>query len=233
MKTTDNRSKSNLKSTFSPTRISAAFFIFFFLISMIIMGLFNRVSAENVPLSETLGYKLVEVTSEESEGPLEVMIQKDSVTKKETMAIAEELNKEKGHEVVVFASAKPISQQDPVEYSEDVEYKVTITESKMETIEFEVYRDSQPDVTVHQNWDLSDNVLDLVTGRVTVKIEMDSQWSKDMILSAAQALSQQIILSNQVSGVSTVSFEIKVGKGLYLYDSEHFYTIGEYQVSEI
>ncbi|MBM6614321.1 hypothetical protein JTF06_05395 [Desemzia sp. RIT804] len=199
------------------------------------MGLFNRVDAENVPLVETLGYELVEVTNEESEAPLEVLIQKDSVSKKETMAIAKELKKEKGQEIVVFASTKPISQQAPapVGYNEDVEYKVTITENRIETIEFDVYKDSHPDAIVHQNWDLSDNVLDLVTGKVTVKIEMDREWPKDMILSTAQSLSQQIIDSNQESGVSAVFFEIKVGKGLYLYDSEYFYTIGEYQVLEI
>ncbi|MFL2100885.1 hypothetical protein [Desemzia sp. FAM 23989] len=233
MKTTVNRSNSNLKNALSPTRISAAFFVFFFLLSVIVAGLFNTAKAETVSLAESLGYDLVEMTNENSEVPMEIIIQKESVSKKETMAIAKELKNEKDQEVVVFASTKPIFQQVPVEYHENVEYKVTITETKIETIAFDVYNDSQPGVAVHQNWDLSDNVLDLVTGKVTVKIEMDSQWSKEMILSTAQALSQQIIASNQESSVSSVFFEITVGKKLYLYDSEQFYTIGEYQVSDI
>lgn len=235
MKITVNRSKSNssLKNTFSPTRISVAFFISFFLFSVIAAGLFTTAKAEAVPLAESLGYDLVEMTNEKSEESIKVIIHKESVSKKETEAIAKELKKEKDQKVVVFASTKPISQQVSTDYREDVEYKVTITETKVETIEFDVYTDDQPDVVIHQNWDLSDNVLDLVTGKVTVKIEMDSQWSKEMILSTAQALSQQIIASNQESSVSSVSFEITVGKDLYLYDSEQFYTIGKYQVTSI
>ncbi|MFL2133074.1 hypothetical protein [Desemzia sp. FAM 24101] len=233
MKNTVDRSNTNLKNTFSPTRISVAFFIFFFLLSVIVGGIFNKVNAGAVPLAESLGYDLVEMTNEKSEEPLEILINRESVSKKETETIAKKMMKEKDQAVVVFASTKPMSQKAPVEYHEDVEYKVTITENKMETIEFSVYKDSQPDAVVQQNWDLSDNVLDLVTGKVTVKIEMDSQWSKDLILSTAQALSQQIIANNQESSISSVFFEIVVGEKLYLYDSEHFYTIGEYQISNI
>lgn len=233
MKNTVDRSNTNPKNTFSPTRISAAFFIFFFLLSVIVGGLFNTVNARAVPLAESLGYDLVEMTNEKNEEPLEIFINRESVSKKDTEAIAKELKKENNQAVVVFASTKPMTQQVPVAYHEDVEYKVTITETKMETIEFNVYKDSQPNANVHQNWDLSDNVLDLVTGKVTVKIEMDSQWTKDMILSTTQALSQQIIANNQESSISSVFFEIVVGEKLYLYDSEHFYTIGEYQFSNI
>ena len=233
MKTTVNRSNSNSKNTFSPTRISAAFFITFFLLSVIVAGLFNTANAGAVPLADSLGYELVKASKEKNEEPVEIIIQKESVSKNEAIAIAKELKKEKDQEIVIFASTKPISHHEPVEYHEDVEYKVTITEAKMETIAFEVYKDSQPDVALHQNWDLSDNVLNLVTGKVTIKIEMDSQLSKEMILSTAQALSQQILASNQESSVSSVFLEITVGKKLYLYDSEQFYTIGKYQVTSI
>lgn len=228
-----DRSKTNSKNTFSPTRISAAFFILFFLILVILSGVFNSASAESVPLAETLGYDLVGITDKESEETVEVMIQRESVSKNDTIAIAKELKKEKDQEVVVFASTRSTSQKIPKGYYEDVKYKVTITDTKMETIEFDVYKDSQPKDVVHQNWDLSENVLDLVTGKVTVKIGMDSQLSKDMILSTAQTLSQQIIANNQDSHVSSVFFEITVGNELYLYDSDYFYTIGEYQISEI
>lgn len=233
MKNTDKRSTSNLKKAFSPARISAAFFILFFLVSVIAAGLINRANAGAVPLAESLGYDLVEINTDKTEEPLAIIVQRDSVSKEETVEIAKEWKKDKKQAVVVFATTNTAFPETSAEYNEDVEYKITITEDKMETIEFDVYKDSQPELIEHQNWDLSDNVLDLVTGQVTIKIEMDNNWEEGIVLSAAQALSQQILASNQESGVSSVFFEINVGNQLYLYDSEHFYTIGKYQVSDI
>ena len=79
---------------------------------------------------------------------------------------------------------------------------------------------------------MEDNVLNLVTGEVTINVNMDDGLAKETVLSKAQALSEQILALNKESGVSSVRFHMSAGEKEYVYHSNHFYTIGEARISK-
>src|SRR5690606_36192394 len=142
---------------------------------------------------------------------LQVAIYRDTVSKKDALAIAKELNKENKQDVVVYVSMAPLSSEKEVRFNEEIAYKVTVNDGSIETVDFDVYKDVQPDKTVDGNWNLEDNVLNLVTGEVTINVNMDDGLAKETVLSKAQALSEQILILNKESGVSSVLFRISAG----------------------
>lgn len=224
------------KKTYFPTaRIRAAFFILFFTLVIMICGLIfrqNTAAADTVPLAELLGYQVVELEDKQETEPVKVAVEGKSISQQETIVIAKELQTEYKQDVVVYAIAQPIKETTPASYHEEVTVKVTIKDEIIEVISFEVYKDVHPGV-VGTHWDLSDNVLDLVTGKVTVQIEMDEQLSKKDILAKAQALSKKILANNQESGVATVFLNIQVGDHTYGFYSENFHTLGSYQLTAL
>lgn len=226
--------KPNNKKTFSAAIIRAAFFVLFFtLVLLVLWGLnFTKAEAKTISLAESLGYQVVEVTSGDLPEELQVVIYNTTVFEKDTIAIAKELSEEKNRKVIVYASTAPVSRGKKVLFNEDIMYKVTVNDDSVETVDFDVYKDIQPDQTIDQNWDLSNNVLDLVTGEVSINVDMDNGLTKEAVLSKAQALSEQILALNEESGVCSVLFHISAGEKEYVYHSNHFYTIGEAHVSK-
>lgn len=223
------KSAVQIKSAFTTAGNRAAFFILIFSFFILISSLFRQASAGEVPLVEELGYQLVELASEQPESLAQMAVHGESISEKETIEIAKELKNEKQQDVVVFATKQPIPPSATASYGEGVEYKVTVTNETIESVNFEVYEEVQPE-QILSDWDLSQNVLDLVTGKVTVQLEMDQQWSKEKILGKAQALAQQILANNQSSGVAAVTLEIKTGEKTYLFDSEFANTLADYQL---
>lgn len=217
------------KKALSVAVIRAAFFILFFiLILLAAWGLYSsKAEATTVSLAESLGYELVEMTNENLHKTLQVVIYNNTVSKKDTIAIAKELREENKQEVVVYASTAPVSRGKEVQFNEEIAYKVTVRDDSVETVDFDVYESVQPERTIDANWDLRANVLDLVTGEVTINVDMDSGLAKEVVLSKAQALSEQILAFNEESGVSSVVFHISAGEKEYVYHSNYFYTIGE------
>lgn len=226
--------KLNNKKALSAVVIRAAFFVLFFtLVLLVLWGLqFTKAEAKTTSLAESLGYQVVEMTNGDLPEELQVVIYNTTVSEKDTIAITKELNEEKKQKVVVYASTAPVSRGKKVLFNEDIMYKVTVNDDSVETVDFDVYKDIQPDQTVDQNWDLSNNVLDLVTGEVTINVNMDDGLAKETVLSKAQALSEQILALNKESGVSSVLFRISAGEKEYVYHSDQFYTIGEAHVSK-
>ena len=226
--------KPNNKKALSVAVIRAAFFVLIFtLLFLVLWGLhFTKAEAKTIPLAESLGYKVVEMVTGDLPEEVQVVIYNTTVSEKDTIAIAKELNKEKNQKVIVYASTAPISREKKVLFNEDIMYKVTVNDDSVETVDFDVYKNIQPDQIIDQNWDLSDNVLDLVTGEVSINVDMDGGLTKEAVLSKAQALSEQILALNKESGVSSVLFHISAGEKEYVYHSNHFYTIGEARISK-
>lgn len=226
--------KLNNKKSLSAAVIRAAFFVLIFsLVLLVLSGLhFTKAEAKSISLAESLGYQIVEMTNENLPETLQVAIYRDTVSKKDALAIAKELNKENKQDVVVYVSMAPLSSEKEVRFNEEIAYKVTVNDGSIETVDFDVYKDVQPDRTVDGNWNLEDNVLNLVTGEVTINVNMDDGLAKETVLSKAQALSEQIIALNKESGVSSVLFRISAGEKEYVYHSDQFYTIGEARVSK-
>lgn len=231
--TTVTLSRKSNKKMLSAAVIRAAFFVLFFILA----GLatwnfhFSKADASTVSLAESLGYQLVEMTNGDYSKAVKAVLYRDAVSKEDILTIAKELKKENKQEVVVYASTSPVSRGKEVLFNEEIAYKVTVNDGVVEMVDFDVYKDIQPDRTIDENWDLRDNVLDLVTGEVTINVDMDDGLAKEAILSKAQALSKQILALNKESGVSAVVFRISSGKKEYVYHSNYFYTIGESLVS--
>lgn len=217
---------------FSAAGIRAAFFVPFFTVVIVVTGLIfrqNTATADSVPLAETLGIQIVELDRKQETGALEVALKSKGISEHETIAIAKELYEEQKQQVVVFATSQPVNEATPASYHEGMEYKVTIKDEVVESIDFDVYREVLP-AQIEKEWDLSQNVLDLMTGKVTVDIQMDEHWTKETILAKAQALSTLIIANNQSSGVASVFFNIQVREKKFVFYSKHFNTLGEYQL---
>lgn len=220
---------------FTADGIRAAFFVSFFTMVIIINGLIFRyhpADADNIPIAELLGVQVLEWESELETEPVRAVVKGNEISEQDTIEIAKELYEEKDQEVVVFATKQEINTTTPASYHEGVEYKVTIKDKVIESIAFDVYTDVKP-IHLESEWNLNHNVLDLVTGQVTIEIEMDAEWSKEKILAKARALSAQIISSNGESGVSSVYLAIQAGEEKYVFDSEHENTLGEYQLIEL
>ena len=224
--------KLNNKKTLSAAVIRAAFFVLIFSLVLLVLGVlyFTKAEAESISLAESLGYQVEEMANENLPETLQVVIYRDTASKKDALAIAKELNKENKQDVVVYAGTAPISSEKEVRFNEEISYKVTVNDDAVEIVDFDVYKDVQPDRTIDGNWDLEDNVLDLVTGEVIINVNMDDGLAKEMVLSKAQALSEQILTLNKESGVSSVLFRISAGEKEYVYHSDQFYTIGEAHV---
>lgn len=224
--------KLNNKKASSAAVIRAAFFVLIFSLVLLVLGghHFTKAETKTISLAESLGYQIVEMINENLPETLQVAIYRDTVSKKDALAIAKELNKENKQDVVVYVSMAPLSSEKEVRFNEEIAYKVTVNDGSIETVDFDVYKDVQPDRTVDENWDLKDNVLDLVTGEVTININMDDGLAKETVLSKAQALSEQILALNKESGISSVLFRISAGEKEYVYHSDQFYTIGEARV---
>ena len=226
--------KSNNKKTLPAAVIRAAFFVLFFTLSLLaVWGMHSTKSeAKTISLAESLGYQVVEMTNENLPETVQVVIYNTTISEKDTITIAKAFNEENKQEVIVYASTAPTSRGKEVSFNEDIAYKVTVNDNSIETVDFDFYKDIQPDPTVDQNWDLSNNVLDLVTGEVSINVDMDGELTKEAVLSKAQALSEQILALNKESGVSSVLFHISAGEKEYVYHSNQFYMIGEAHVSK-
>lgn len=226
--------KLNSKKALTAAVIRAAFFVLIFSLVLLVLGglHFTKAEAKTISLAESLGYQVVEMTNKNLPETLQVAIYRDTVSKKDTLVIAKKLNKENKQDVVVYASTAPISSEKELRFNEEIAYKVTVNDGSIETVDFDVYKDVQPDRTIDGNWDLQDNVLDLVTGEVSISINMDDGLAKETVLSKAQALSEQLLALNKESGVSSVLFRISAGEKEYVYHSDQFYTIGEARVSK-
>lgn len=230
----DNPSSIPKIAFFTAAGTRAAFFVSIFTVMIIAMALVfrqNTADADNVPVAERLGVQIIELENQPKEEPVKAVVKGSEVSEQEAIEIAKELYEEKDQEVVVFATNQTINQTPSASYHEGIEYKVTIKDEVIESIEFDVYRDVEP-VQLESEWDLSHNVLDLVTGKVAIEVEMDAEWSKEKILAKAQALSAQIVASNAESGVTSVYLTIQSGTEKYVFDSEHENTLGAYQLIE-
>ena len=89
--------KLNNKKALSAAVIRAAFFVLIFSLVLLVLGgiHFTKAEAKSISLAESLGYQIVEMTNENLPETLQVAIYRDTVSKKDALAIAKELNKEK------------------------------------------------------------------------------------------------------------------------------------------
>lgn len=166
----------------------------------------------NTTLINALGYHTAHLDEDQ------LIVTKANTNTQELLTIAKDIQKRYRRPITILVheskNAKPI-------------HKVNITKDSVEGIVYTTIETLPETNNSNHYWDLSHNRLDLVTGGLTIEINMPNQ-SIDSVISTAHWLSKHIMESNPDASLSSVQLHITANDTTYIYQSSSPNTIGEY-----
>lgn len=165
------------------------------------------------------------IKSLEKKEPLVVVITGKEIDAKDTQQIAQAVKKEKQKNIIVYTYATNAAIDSLEHHSAELKYKAKTTEKGTEIMRYQFYPDVAADTEITPELDLSENKLDLVTGRLTVSISMDEKAPEESILAQAKGLAELLILHNPKAKIQQVILEVTAGSHYYHYDSKKAHTL--------
>ncbi|WP_192987486.1 hypothetical protein [Carnobacterium mobile] len=160
------------------------------------------------------------IKSLEKKEPLVVVITGKEIDAKDTQQIAQAVKKEKQKNTIVYTYATNAAIDSLEHHSAELKYKAKTTEKGTEITRYQFYPDVAAATEITPELDLSENKLDLVTGRLTVSISMDEKAPEESILAQAKGLAELLILYNPKAKIQQVILEVTAGSNYYHYDSK-------------
>lgn len=184
----------------------------------------NQKIVHNIPFEITQiidkPYEVQLISSPGKSNSLAVVVSGKEIDEKDTQQIAQTIRKEKQRDATVYTYSNYEELDSLEHHPEELRYKAETTKKGTRVTCYYFYPEVVADKKMSQEWDLSENKLNLVTGLLTVKLSMDDQTSKEDILAQAKGLSELLILHNPKAKIQRVILEVTAGSNYYHYDSK-------------
>lgn len=150
---------------------------------------------------------------------LEVAITGEGLDEADTVQIAQNIQQQKKKHTIVY-TYEQMNTNLKKNSLENLRYKAEATDQEVNLSSYKKYSSVEPSVNDLQNWDLSENTLDLVDGSLTINLCSEKELSEETLLSQAKGLAILILKHNQQAGIQSVELTIKSGNKHYQWSSK-------------
>lgn len=147
--------------------------------------------------------------------PIVSIFSSDS-TEEELIEEAKELKKEQQQEVAILTYYDATKEANT---ENDMKYKAETTTEGIKVTNYYHNVNTVSDTILSNQWDVSKNNFDLVSGALTIQLTVEEGLSAESLLAQSKGLVELLLAYNAEKEIQTIELEIKSGKEQYSYES--------------